>query len=465
LDLDSLAQSSLQFFNERPEGVAIQMGNKRYAGQLSAWGIPTAYAAVAIAAGLTLPRAEGRIFPGLVSVLSVGQATAIYSAIASGMIALTGIVFSLAFVMVQFSATAYSPRLVLWIARDPVMSHALGIFTATFLYAIAALTGVDRSGSGKVPFVSLWLVVALLLASVAIFIALVQRISMLQITRMLVFTGDQGRKVIATAYPEAMSTPAPTGSDDFRLLPCTQTLIHHGRPRSIQAVNVATLVNLARASDGVIEMDVAVGDTVVELMPLLRIFGASRRIDERDLRDGVELGAERIFAQDPKYAIRLLVDIAIRALSPAINDPTTAVQVLDQIEDLLLRLGQRHLECGMYRDSEGKLRLTVPFPAWEDLLRLGLSEISFCGAASVQVMRRMNALVSDLLPAVPEKRRPALRYWERRLKATIARSFTNSEERLEALKEDRQGLGVARQCCSPNPKSFTERHSLAKKNT
>ena len=96
------------------------------------------------------------------------------------MIALTGIVFSLAVVMVQFSATAYSPRLVPWIARDPVLSHALGTFTATFLYAIAALTRVDRTGSGKVPFVSLWVVVALLVASVAMFISLIHRISVLR---------------------------------------------------------------------------------------------------------------------------------------------------------------------------------------------------------------------------------------------------------------------------------------------
>jgi uncharacterized membrane protein len=157
------------------------------------------------------------------------------------------------------------------------------------------------------------------------------------------------------------------------------------------------------------------------------------------------LGGERTFEQDPKYAIRLLVDIAIKALSPAINDPTTAVQALDQIEDLLLRLGQRHLEIGAFRDSNGKLRLVVPFPAWDDLLRLAFDEICSYGANSVQVMRRMNALVTDLTLAVPEERRPALEYWGARLKATIARSFTDSEERMEALKEDRQGLGVPRQ--------------------
>ena len=119
--------------------------------QLSAWGIPALYAGLAMTAALIFPEHETRLFPGLSSALSVSAATAIFSSIASGMIALTGIVFSLTFLMVQFSATAYSPRLVLWIARDPVISHALGVFTATFLYAIAALVGVDRSGSGRVP--------------------------------------------------------------------------------------------------------------------------------------------------------------------------------------------------------------------------------------------------------------------------------------------------------------------------
>jgi uncharacterized membrane protein len=420
------------------------MSYKSYTLQLTAWGVPALYAGTAIAAGLTFPRIESRIFPGLVSAMSVPSATAIYAAIASGMIALTGIVFSLTFVMVQFSATAYSPRLVLWIARDPVMSHALGTFTATFLYATAALAGVDRRGSGKVPFVSTWVVVALLVASVGMFISLIHRIGLLQVNRMLIFTGDQGRRVITTMYPSVKSVAAANGSVDFHALPRAQTLIHRGRPRSIQAIDAPTLVDLAKSADGVIEMVVAVGDTIVELTPLLHVFGAPQPINEQELRNGIEFGGERTFEQDPKYAIRLLVDIAIKALSPAINDPTTAVQALDQIEDLLLRLGLRHLEIGAFRDRNGKLRLVVPFPAWEDFLRLAFDEILSYGANSVQVMRRMNALVSDLIPAVPEERRPALRHWDVRFKASIARSFADGEQRLEASKEDRQGLGIPR---------------------
>ena len=424
------------------------MAYRQHKFRLSTWAIPALYAAAAIVVGLTFPRFESQIFPGLIHPMSVGVAITLYSSIASGMIALTGIVFSLTFVMVQFSATAYSPRLVMWVARDPLISHALGIFTATFLYALAALSGIGRSGSEQVPSISAYLVFGLLLASVGMFIALIHRITLLQVNHMLIFTGDQGRKVIATIYPSLKSEDTTTATKDFRALAHTQTLIHHGRPRSVQAVDFAALVNLAKASCGTIEMVVAVGDTVVELTPVLDVFGARGPVDERKLREGIEFGEERTFEQDPKYVIRLLVDIAIKALSPAINDPTTAVQALDQIEDLLLRLGQRHLEIGKYCDSDGELRLVVPFPSWDDLVRLAFDEICFYGATSVQVMRRMNALVADLTRAVPEQRRATLRYWDARLKTTIARSFADGEERLDASKEDRQGFGVPRQSSS-----------------
>ncbi len=420
---------------------AIYKGYKR---QWGSWGIPALYAGLAMAAGLFFPEHEARIFPGLSAALSISAATAIFSSIASGMIALTGIVFSLTFVMIQFSATAYSPRLVLWIARDRVMSHALGIFTATFIYAIAALVGVDRSGSGRVPLISTLAVGVLLLASVGMFIALIQRIGLLQINRILVFTGDQGRQVIASVYPPLNPGTSIIVPGEFKELPRAQTVVHDGAPRSLQVINTAFLVDLAQEYGAVIQVLAAVGDTVFQSMPLLHVLGARTSIDERRLRSAIELGEGRTFEQDPKYALRLLVDIAIKALSPAVNDPTTAVQALDEIEDLLLRLGQRHLAIGAYHDSGGDLRLVVPFPTWDDILRLALDEILFCGATSVQVMRRMNALVADLARALPTERRAAIAYWSGRLKASITRSFVDEEARVEALKEDRQGLGVPR---------------------
>jgi uncharacterized membrane protein len=283
------------------------------------------------------------------------------------------------------------------------------------------------------------------------FISLVQRISLLQVTHMLIFTGDHGRRVITSLYPRAKSVAAGHGPESFRALPRTQTLLHQGKPRSIQAVDQAALMKLVKNSDGIIEMIVSVGDTVVEMTPMLHVYGARRPIVERELRAGIKIGDGRTFEQDPKYAIRLLVDIAIKALSPAINDPTTAVQALDQIEDLLIRLGQRELEIGFFNDSEGRLRLVVPFPAWDDLLRLAFDEICAYGGNSVQVMRRMNALISDLSSAVPEGRRHALQYWCARIEATVARSFVDGEERVEASKEDRQGLGSPRSHSNGKP--------------
>jgi uncharacterized membrane protein len=177
---------------------------------------------------------------------------------------------------------------------------------------------------------------------------------------------------------------------------------------------------------------------------MLRVHGGTRAIDERALRAAFILGGERTFEHDPKYAIRLLVDIAIKALSPAVNDPTTAVQALDQIEDLLLRLGRRRLEIGAFRDRAGAVRLVMPYPEWDDFLTLAFDEIRYCGATSVQVMRRMKALAADLIRALPAERHEALRHQQHRLDVSIAKSFPDAGEKQEASVEDRQGLGIPR---------------------
>src|SRR5262245_8782930 len=346
--------------------------------------------------------------------------------------------------MVQFSSTTYSPRLVVWISRDPVLWHAVGVFSGTFLYAIAAMAWVGRDGTRGTPFVSSWLVVVLLVASVGMFIALIEKLSLLQIHRMLAFTADRGRRVIEETYPPIEAPVATPDPKEFERWPVTFTLLHTGRPRTVQALDIPVLLDLASAAGAVVVMVAAVGDTLVEGGVMLRVHGGGSSLDERALRGAVVLGSERTFEQDPKYALRLLVDIAIRALSPAINDPTTAVQALDQIEDLLLRLGRRRLEIGAIRDRDGALRLVIPHPTWDDFLALAFDEIRYCGATSVQVMRRMKALAADLIAALPAERHPSLRYHQRRLDATIAKSFEQAEDKQEASIEDRQGLGMPR---------------------
>lgn len=407
------------------------------------WFVPLGYALAALLFGFTVPRLVVEALPHWISTISVNSAIGIYSSVSSGMIALTGIVFSLTFVMVQFSATAYSPRLVLWISRDPVIAHSVGMFTATFLYALTALAWVDRNGSGRVPLVGVGVIAVLLILSIIMFIGLIQRVSMLQVTRMLIFTGDQGRKVIEKLYPP-MDAPATPYSPTQHTTPCVQTLFHYGHPMALQRVDITALTRVATEAACTLEMTVSVGDVVLESTLILRVLGGTAPIREKALRNAIELGTERTFDQDPKYAIRLLVDIAIRALSPAVNDPTTAVQALNEIEDLLLRLGRRRLEIGTYRDTAGHPRVLLQYPTWEDFLRLAFDEIRFYGASSVQVMRRMRALITELLSILPAERCSALQYWQARLQSTVEQTFSDKEDILDASDEDRQGLGSAR---------------------
>ena len=405
------------------------------------WAIPAWYVAIAILAALYLPRLELWLNLGLTSGISPSAAMTIYASIASGMISLTGIVFSLAFVMVQFSATAYSPRLVLWIARDPVLWHSVGVFCATFLFALAAIAWVERD-SGTVPYFSGWFVIISMLACVAMFIALIEKLALLQVHRMLAFTAEHGRRVIEQTYPP-LDAPAARVDRAALRADAARPIPYVGSPRALQALDTRALLTLAATAGAVIEVRASVGDTLVEGTELARMSGG-RAIDAAPLRAAFIVGHERTFEQDPKYAIRLVVDIAIKALSPAVNDPTTAVQALDQLEDLLRRLGRRRLEIGDLRDADGALRVVVPHPSWDDFLALALDEIRYYGRDSVQVMRRMKALVADLIASLPAERHASLRRHQQRLDTTIAKSFADAEEKLEASVEDRQGLGVPR---------------------
>ena len=429
-----------------------RISRRRQVSERRVFWIPLTYASAALGTGLVLPRLERSFFPALTVGIDPGAALAILTGIASGMMGLTAIVFSIAFVMVQFSATAYSPRLVLWLARSSVINHSIGLFTATFVYSLAAAAWINRDGSGRIPPVTVWFAVMLLMGSVVLFVLLVERVGMLQVTRVLAFAGDEGRRVIDRMYhvpPGARherGTKAETPSaPDPEALPVIQTLVHHGGPAVVQAVDTDALVSLAAKAGGAIVMTVAVGDTVLEGLPILRVHGTGAAPHLDTLRDAVALGSDRTFEQDPKYALRLLVDVAIKALSPAINDPTTAVQALDQIEDLLLRLGRCDLEAGRVYDAAGHLRFDMPVPSWDDLVVLALDEIRFCGATSVQVMRRTRALLQDLTEQVLPERRAALGYYLVRVDKGIRRDFADDDDQRDALEQDRQGLGMARE--------------------
>jgi uncharacterized membrane protein len=414
--------------------------------KLPFWCIPILYSGGAVVFSVVFPRIEYRYLSWIEHDVSAAVGAAFFASVAQGMLALTGVVFALAFVMIQFASTAYSPRLVMWVSRDPVIWHCLGIFTATFVYSLAALIWVDRGGSRYVPFVSSWIVVALVVASLMALALLVQRLAMIQVSGVMRSVGDKGRRVVVQLYPSSIESTATCGPSSLAAptTPVSQSVTYTGQPMAIASYDVRTLVMLARRAGGVIVMKRAVGDTLIDGERLLEVHGGTSQIRNADLFAAIRLAPERTFEQDLKYAIRILVDIAIKALSPAVNDPTTAVQAVDQIEDLLRRLGSRELAVGRASDRAGELRLIFPTPTWEDFLSLAFDEIRAYGAESVQVMRRVRAALSDLAEAVHPDRRSAVTQYIQHLEMTVRSSIADVEDQVKALRADRQGLGLSR---------------------
>jgi len=412
------------------------------------WLITFWYAAASLVAGLLLPRFEHAYLSTAVSHLSVASAQALLSSVASGMMALTGIVFSIAFVIVQFSSTAYSPRLTALIGQNPRLYHALGFFIATFSYALATLGWVDRNKEGTVPFLSMALVFALLGGSMVSLALLVQQLGTLQITRVLRLVGNEGRRLIERELaPSNAIAQAGDSNDDPApaLADVTQIVTHQGEPLYVVGIDTKELARWAREAEAVISLEYGIGDSVPNGFALLRVHGGRRQLPEPALRQAVALFWSRTLDHDPEYALRLLVDIAIKALSPAINDPTTAVQALDQIEDLLSRMAKGRLETGRVVDAEGRLRVVVPRPTWQDYLSLAFDEIRLCGATSPQVIRRLRAaLVAVGSATVRAADAAGVQAYRRHMDESIDASAFDDADRALARGSDRQGLGLTR---------------------
>ncbi len=417
-----------------------------HTGRFPLWGIPLTYVVASSAAALVLPRLENAYLRETISGLSVDSARQCFTAIASGMLAFTGVVFAVAFMVVQFGTAAYSPRLTILFVGRPSLYHTLGLFFATFTYSLAALSWTDRSGRGAAPLVSSLVVMGLLFISLMAFALLVRSVSDLQMHNVLQTIGQRGRDVIGEMPPagEAVAGGRIGGKE---LLPirgaAIQRLAYEGSPHVVAELDLRALAQLAHAADAIVRIDCAVGDTLRHGASLASIYGAP--IAERALRRTVRLAPLGTFKQDPRFALRLLVDVAIRALSPAVNDPTTAVQALDQIEDLLRLLGCRRLDSGAVRDSYGILRVVFPAPAWDDFLQLAFDEIRQYGSASIQVQRRLRAALTGLAEGLPHgHRRAAVARYQRHLERNIRRSVFDSEDRRSGRVADPQGLGAPR---------------------
>jgi uncharacterized membrane protein len=205
-------------------------------------------------------------------------------------------------------------------------------------------------------------------------------------------------------------------------------------------------VRIAREHDAVLRLVPQVGQYVAEGEPLFEVFEsgqpASAGANEWQLLRTVDIGPERAVYQDPFYGVRVLVDIAAQALSPAVNAPTTAVQVLDRLQDFLRLMAARPWPSGIYADQTGRVRLLIPVRSWDQLVDLALTEITEFGAGSPQVTRRLADLLDTLLLIVPAERKAVLVRHKGLLAEAVALRFGPSRALAEvALQADPRGLG------------------------
>ena len=408
--------------------------------------IPLAYLLVAVVLGDLAPLFDRQGDPPIGLDVAQGSARDILGATATGMIAFAGLVVASMLVVVQFAAGQYTPRLILWFRRDPVVKHAIGSFLAAFVYALVALRELPPDTSRTSPDLTVGLALVLLVGATILFLVLLQRVMDLLRPRTLYGrVAREGVRAVRAIYPMGLEEGAREAADDrdwVARAPREVRLERH--PGVVSSFAQRALLDAAVAGGATIELVPGPGEFIGPGQLLLLVHG-ELAIDDVTLRRGVDIDDERTIDQDPAFAMRIIVDTAIRALSPAVNDPTTAVQALDALEVLVRELATRDLEASVARGPDGVVRVAWRSAGWSDVLDLAFDEIRFYGASSVQIARRLRALLEDLRAVTPALRHPALDDHLGRLDAAVAAAHPPGSAELELARHaDRLGLGLTR---------------------
>ena len=342
-------------------------------------------------------------------------------------------------VAIQVAGGQLTPRIIATtLLRDNVVRYTVGLFIFTLLFALGAGNRLETSGHQFVIFVA----AVLGISCFAAFLYLIDYAArLLRPITILTRVASDGLGVIRAAYPEPTRRRGVPEQQRARLGPPRRTVLHQGTSEIVLAVNVRSLIAKAEACGGTIEFVPQVGDFVAMDEPLFHLYGAADNVADAGLVDTVAFGPERTMEQDPTFAFRIVIDIALRALSPAINDPTTAVLAIDQLHRLLRLVGQRDLRTDEIADRSGQLRVVVRTPNWDDFVNLAFSEVRMCGAGNVQVARRLRAMIENLMQTLPVHRRAELERQRSLLERDVGKHYSYPEDLMLAGVADVQGLG------------------------
>ena len=332
-------------------------------------------------------------------------------AVGAGTVTFIGIVFSLLFLVVQFATTTFTPRLSLF-RDDPIVWRAFAFYTAVVVYSLTAalVIGQDETTSAVVPIVAFLAILATIIVYRRLQMGAFKSI---QLASALAQVARRGRQVIDGLYLPKAPRSDPTDSPGRASAPFADDKpLHEIRwprpPAVLQVIDVPRVLRAAERGRAVIDFKVRSGQLIAEGASIALISGRTEPNLERQILKALTVGEERTFEQDPAFALRLLADIGLRALSPAVNDPTTAVEALDAMDGLLRALATRDLSVEQVAGSDGTIRVRLVLPTWDDYVAVALDEIVALPALSPNVSRRVLRLLDDLAAITAPSRRSAL---------------------------------------------------------
>ena len=399
---------------------------------MSLWLIPAVAVAGAAGAAQVLIAVDRALSPGGVWPVFGGGAESarnLLSVIAGSMVTSISLIFSVTMVVLQLASAQYSPRVLRSFIGDRVVQGVLGVYIATFVYALLVLPAV-RNGEGAaeefVPSLAVTGALVLALVSLGVFVRYIHHIAhSIRAVTVITTIAAETRAALESMYPDELGEEAPEEAVPPSG-PATDVLHWNGEPGVLVAVDESALMEAAVEAGIVVSIVPMVGAFIPTASAVLEVSGPAGECSA--LLGCVSVGGERTMHQDAAFGFRQLVDIAERALSPGVNDPTTAVQAVDQLHDLLRRLGDRRFPSRTRLDESGAVRVIAPRLDWDDYVRLAFDEIRQYGSHSIQVVRRLHGAVDDLLAVVPASRRAALEQQRDLLAAAAAREFPDAPD-------------------------------------
>ena len=367
------------------------------------------------------------------------SANAILTTIAVSMVSLAALVLTITMVVVQLAMGQFSPRIVQRILRDKPSQLAIGLFVATFVHAVLTIREVVDlgDGTGQVPGIALATSYLLVLVSIAVLVIYVHHLGQaLRVSALIELVGHDTRKLVDRHYPD-VGPRTPVEPEAPRVVAARESGV-------VTMIGTQALVAEAERADCVVELVPALGAFVPAGGPLFVVHGQPDDLNENRLVSELSLQLEPTLDEDVAYGMRLLVDIAERSLSESpFQDPTTAVQAIDRLHDILRQLSRRPFPNGRLPDEDGEIRLIVKTMTWEDYVHLAFDEIRMAGAGSPQVSRRLIAALTDLRRVALPERIEALDEQTRLLRAATSQAMDNERDVDFALHPDREGLGAA----------------------